>query len=76
MLSQTFFARLCWIILTAMERDKDIVFGGLNVIIVGDFHQWLLTNPLPFIVLQILNMIPKTMFWVKRYTNNSLQLFS
>ena len=41
MLSRNFFAKLCQIISTAIERDEDIVFGGLNVIIIGDFHQFL-----------------------------------
>ena len=40
MLSWSFFAKLCRIISTAMERDKETVFGGLNVVIVGDFHQF------------------------------------
>ena len=40
MLSRSFFARLCRIITTAMERGDEEVFGGLNVILVGDFHQF------------------------------------
>lgn len=40
MLSRSFFAKLCQIISTAMESDNDKVFGGLNVILVGDFHQF------------------------------------
>ena len=40
MLSRSFFAKLCRIISTAMERNEDIIFGGLNVVIVGDFHQF------------------------------------
>ena len=40
MLSRSFFAKLCHIISTAMERENDEVFGGMNVILVGDFHQF------------------------------------
>lgn len=40
MLSRSFFAKLCRIISTAMEVDEEMIFGGLNVIIVGDFHQF------------------------------------
>jgi PIF1-like helicase len=40
MLSRTFFARFCRIISTAMENNEDEIFGGLNVILVGDFHQF------------------------------------
>ena len=40
MLSRTFFAKLSQIISRAMETKEDEVFGGLNVILVGDFHQF------------------------------------
>jgi hypothetical protein len=40
MLSRTFFAKLCHIISTAMESEEDKIFGGLNVILCGDFHQF------------------------------------
>jgi hypothetical protein len=40
MLSRSFFARLCRIVSTAMEVDQEEVFGGLNVVLVGDFHQF------------------------------------
>ena len=40
MLSRTFFAKLSQIISRAMESKEDEVFGGLNVILVGDFHQF------------------------------------
>ena len=40
MLSRSFFAKLSQIISTAMESQIDNVFGGLNVILVGDFHQF------------------------------------
>jgi hypothetical protein len=40
MLSQAFFAKLSRIISLAMEEEVDKVFGGLNVIIIGDFHQF------------------------------------
>jgi PIF1-like helicase len=40
MLSQAFFAKLSRIISLAMEEEVDKVFGELNVIIVGDFHQF------------------------------------
>lgn len=41
MLSQSFFAKLCQIISTTVEMEDEKVFGGLNVILVGDFHQFL-----------------------------------
>lgn len=40
MLSRSFLTKLCWIISTAMESKEDEVFGGLNVVLVGDFHQF------------------------------------
>ena len=40
MLSRSFFAKLSHIISTAMEKESDNAFGGLNVILVGDFHQF------------------------------------
>ena len=40
MLSRSFLAKLCWIISTAMESNEDQLFGGLNVVLVGDFHQF------------------------------------
>ena len=40
MLSRSFFAKMSQIISTAMETPKEEVFGGLNVILVGDFHQF------------------------------------
>ena len=40
MLSRSFFAKLGQIISTAMESGEDKVFGGMNVILVGDFHQF------------------------------------
>lgn len=40
MLSRSFFAKLSQIISTAMEVESDKIFGGLNVILVGDFHQF------------------------------------
>ena len=40
MLSRTFFAKLSRIISTVMEVEEDKLFGGLNMIIVGDFHQF------------------------------------
>ena len=40
MLSRKFFATLSRIISTAMEKGNDNIFGGLNVILVGDFHQF------------------------------------
>ena len=40
MLSRSFFAKFCQIISTAMEVDGDKIFGGVNVILVGDFHQF------------------------------------
>ena len=40
MLSRSFLAKLCRIISTAMESKEDEVFGGLNVVLVGDFHQF------------------------------------
>jgi PIF1-like helicase len=40
MLSQSFLAKLSQIISTAMETKDEEVFGGLNVILVGDFHQF------------------------------------
>jgi hypothetical protein len=40
MLSRSFFAKLCQIISKAMEMEDDKVFGGLNVVLVGDFHQF------------------------------------
>ena len=40
MLSRSFFVKLCCIISTAMEVEEEVIFGGLNVIIVGDFHQF------------------------------------
>ena len=41
MLSRSFFSKLSHIISTAMEKETDNAFGGLNVILVGDFHQFL-----------------------------------
>ena len=41
MLSQSFFAKLSQIISTAMEMEDEKAFGGLNVILVRDFHQFL-----------------------------------
>lgn len=40
MLSRSFLAKLSRIISTAMEAKDDQVFGGLNVVLVGDFHQF------------------------------------
>ena len=40
MLSRSFFAKLCRIISTAMEVEEEVIFGGLNVIIIGDFCQF------------------------------------
>jgi hypothetical protein len=40
MLSRNFFAKLSQIISVAMETDSDTIFGGLNVILVFDFHQF------------------------------------
>jgi len=40
MLSRTFFLKLCHIISTAMESEEEKLFGGLNVILGGDFHQF------------------------------------
>jgi hypothetical protein len=40
MLSRAFFAKLCHIISTVMENETDQVFGGVNVILAGDFHQF------------------------------------
>ena len=40
MLSRTFFAKLSQIISRAIEAKDDEVFGGLNIILVGDFHQF------------------------------------
>jgi len=40
MLSRTFFSKLCHIISTAMESEEEKLFGGLNVILGGDFHQF------------------------------------
>ena len=40
MLSRSFLAKLCRIISTAMESQDDEAFGGLNVILGGDFHQF------------------------------------
>jgi hypothetical protein len=40
MLSRSFFANMCRIITTAMEMEEEKPFGGLNVILVGDFHQF------------------------------------
>jgi hypothetical protein len=40
MLSRSFFAKLSQIISIAMESEDDRVFGGLNVILVGDFYQF------------------------------------
>ena len=40
MLSRAFFAKLSQIISRAMETKDEEVFGGLNVILVGDFHQF------------------------------------
>ena len=40
MLSRTFFSKLSQIISRAMETKDDEIFGGLNVILVGDFHQF------------------------------------
>ena len=40
MLSRSFFSKLSRIISTALESKEDKIFGGLNVILVGDFHQF------------------------------------
>lgn len=40
MLSQSFFAKLSQVISVALEREAEKVFGGLNVVLVGDFHQF------------------------------------
>ena len=40
MLSRSFYVKLCHIISTAMEKGNDEIFGGINVILVGDFHQF------------------------------------
>jgi hypothetical protein len=40
MLSRSFLAKLCQIISKAMEMKDEDVFGGLNVILAGDFHQF------------------------------------
>ena len=40
MLSRSFFAKLSRIITIAMETTDDNVFGGLNVALGGDFHQF------------------------------------
>jgi hypothetical protein len=40
MLSRCFFARFSRIISTAMEVMNEQIFGGLNVILVGHFHQF------------------------------------
>ena len=40
MLSRTFFARLSHIISIVMKVEEDKVFGGLNMVMVGDFHQF------------------------------------
>ena len=40
MLSCGFFAKLSRIISTTLESEEDKIFGGLNVILVGDFHQF------------------------------------
>lgn len=40
MLSKGFFGKLCGIVSTAMEKDEEEIFGGINVILVGDFHQF------------------------------------
>ena len=40
MLSRSFFAKLCRILSTAMEVENHKIFGNLNVILCGDFHQF------------------------------------
>lgn len=44
MLSREFFAKLSRILTTVIEEDEDrkkgLLFGGLNMILVGDFHQF------------------------------------
>jgi hypothetical protein len=40
MLSRTFLAKLSQIISIATESENDTIFGGLNVILVFDFHQF------------------------------------
>lgn len=40
MLSRSFLSKLCRIISSAMEDEDENVFGGINVILVGDFHQF------------------------------------
>ena len=40
MLSRPFLAKLSQIISTVMEKGDDEMFGGLNVVMVGDFHQF------------------------------------
>ena len=40
MLSRSFFAKLNQIISNVMEVESEKIFGGLNVILVGDFHQF------------------------------------
>jgi ATP-dependent exoDNAse (exonuclease V) alpha subunit len=40
MLSRSFFAKLSSVISKATEVENDKVFGGLNVVLVGDFHQF------------------------------------
>ena len=40
MLSRNFFAKLSRIISVALEIEEESVFGGLNVIGTGDFHQF------------------------------------
>jgi hypothetical protein len=40
MLSQLFFVKLSRVILTAMEVENKKVFGGINVVVAGDFHQF------------------------------------
>ena len=40
MLSRSFLAKLSQVISVAKESERDKAFGGLNVILVGDFHQF------------------------------------
>jgi hypothetical protein len=40
MLSRSFLAKLAEVISKALEMDSDKIFGNLNVILAGDFHQF------------------------------------
>ena len=40
MLSRVFFAKMSRIISIALEIEEEKVFGGLNLIVTGDFHQF------------------------------------